>query len=172
MFARDITMLDAKIEKALNRQINHEMASAYDYLAMSGFFEHRNLSGFASWMAQQRSEELVHAGRLVKYLLDRGGKLDLDAIPKPGADYKSVRAAFTHAVELEVRNTSAINELYELATKVKDYATMQHLHWFLEEQVEEEKSMTEVLGLLEIAGDNPSALLDLNRQLAQRGKTA
>jgi ferritin len=172
MFARDITMLDAKIEKALNRQINHEMASAYDYLAMSGFFEHRNLSGFASWMAQQRGEELTHASRLVKYLLDRGGKLDLDAIPKPTAQYKSVHAAFAHAVELEVRNTSAINELYELATKVKDYATMQHLHWFLEEQVEEEKSMKEVLGLLEIAGDNPSALLDLNRQLAQRGKPA
>ncbi len=164
-------MLDPKMETALNTQINHEMHSAYEYLAMSAFFEHKNLAGFASWMMQQREEELTHAMRLVKYLLDRGGMLHLAAVAKPRTDYKTNRELFTRAVEIETRNTQSINDIYELAGALKDHATQQHLHWFLDEQVEEEKIMNEVLGLLEIAGDNPSALLGLNRQLAERAKT-
>lgn len=163
-------MLDPKIEAALNKQLNHEMHSAYDYLAMAAYCEHHNLAGFASWMMQQRDEELTHAMRIYKYLLDRGGKVDLAAVDKPRSDFKSIHDVFAKAVEIEQRNTKAIYELYELASQAKDYATKQHLHWFLEEQVEEEKIMKEVLGLLQIAGDNPSALLGLNRQLAARGK--
>lgn len=163
--------LNPKIEAALNLQINHEMHSAYDYLAMMSYCEHKNLTGFAKWMQQQREEELVHAMRLVTYLLDRGGKLDLAAVEKPRCEFKSIHDLFARAVEIEQRNTKAINELYTLALELKDFSTQQALHWFLQEQVEEEKLMREVLGLVEIAGDNPSALLGLNRQLGQRGPT-
>lgn len=161
-------MLDKKLEKALNRQINNEMSAAYNYLAMTAHFEHLNLGGFANWMRVQRNEELTHAQRLIKYVLDRGGKVELEAVPKPPTDFQSVQEVFSRALEMERENTASIDELYRLADELNDYATLSHLQWFLDEQVEEEKSFDEIGGLLELAGDNRSALLLLNEKLGQR----
>lgn len=162
--------LSKQMEAALNRQINQEMAGAYSYLAMAGFYEAKNLSGFAAWVHAQRIEELEHAMRLFRYVLDRGGRIDLASVEKPRHDYASVRETFETALELEQLNTKGINDLYEMAVTEKDYATQSHLQWFVDEQVEEEKSVEEVLGLLTVAGDDRSSLLVLNRQLAERKK--
>ena len=161
-------MLSEKIETALNEQINHEMAAAYIYLAMAGHFERLNLTGFASWMLQQRSEELTHAMRLFKYLLDRGGKLDLAAVEKPQGEFGTIREVFEKALDLEKLNTKAINELYKLAAEERDYTTETELQWFLTEQVEEEKTIDEIISLLDFAEEEKSAVLVLNRQLAER----
>ena len=161
-------MLSEKIETALNQQINHEMAAAYSYLAMAGHFERLNLTGFASWMLQQRSEELTHAMRLFKYLLDRGGKLDLAAVEKPQGEFGTIREVFEKALDLEKLNTKAINELYKLAVEERDYTTETELQWFLTEQVEEEKTIDEIISLLDFAEEEKSAVLVLNRQLAER----
>lgn len=164
-------MLDARMQDALNKQINHEMAAAYNYLAMAAHFNAQNLTGFSNWMHQQRSEELMHAQKLIDYVLDRGGKLDLAAVEKPRSDYESPHAVFAKALEMEKLNTRTINELYALALELKDYATQSALQWFITEQVEEEKSMEEVIALLDLARDNPSALLLLNSQLGSRQAT-
>ena len=161
-------MLHKKIEAALNKQINQEIAGAYDYLAMAAYFERISLSGFSSWMLHQRAEELEHAMKLFHYIVDRRGRVELQAVSKPQTDYDSVKAVFERALELEKQNTEAINELYSLAVQLNDYATQSHLQWFLDEQVEEEKSMDEVISLLEMAGDDKAALFALNRQLAER----
>ena len=108
--------------------------------------------------------------RLFRYVLDRGGQIDLASVEKPRHDYTSVRETFETALELEQLNTKSINDLYEMAVDEKDYATQSHLQWFVDEQVEEEKSVEEVLGLLTVAGDDKSSLLVLNRQLAERKK--
>ena len=75
---------------------------------------------------------------------------------------------FERSVEQEKENTRAIYVLYEQAKEVSDYATVAHLQWFLDEQVEEERTMTEATGLLRFAGDDKSALLALNRDFGQR----
>jgi len=161
-------MLSAKIEAALNKQINQEMASAYKYLAMAAYFEQQGLKGFADWMKQQRMEELTHATRLFEYVLDRGGKIDLEAVEKPKAEFASVREVLVQALKQEEANTKGIHELYALAVAAKDYATQMHMQWFVTEQVEEEKTVGDALKLVEIAGDNKSALLVLNDKMAQR----
>ncbi len=165
-------MLHKKIEEALNKQINHEISAAYSYLAMAAHFEQMSLCGFSSWMLHQRSEELEHAMRLYQYVIDRRGTVELGAIEKPQSTFGSVREVFEKALELESVNTQAINGLYRLAVELKDYATQSHLQWFLDEQVEEEKSMDQIIGLLEIAGDDKSALLALNHQMAARSETS
>jgi ferritin len=160
--------IDPKIESALNQQINHEMSAAYSYLAMVVYFDQINLSGFASWMRKQHDEELAHAAKLFQYLLDRGGKVELETIPKPSADFASVAQVFETALTMEQQNTASINAVYALAKEVNDYATLSHLQWFLDEQVEEEKTMEETLGLVRFAGEDKSALLTLNTQMANR----
>jgi ferritin len=157
-------MLEPKIEKALNQQINNELAAWYNYLAMSAYCNELHLSGFASFMDSQSREEQAHAHRLFQYVLDRGGSVELQPISTPSQSFRSIRAMFQAAVEQEMANTKAIYEVYELAKGVNDYATIAALQWFLDEQVEEEKVMKDALGLVEFAGDDKSALLTLNTQ--------
>jgi len=158
-------MLDSKIEKALNKQINNEMAAAYNYYAMSAWCEENNLTGFAAWLNRQRQEELTHAQRLYQYVIDRRGSVELEAVAKPKKNFKDIHELFEQAFKMEQGNTASINELFALARKADDYATQSHLQWFIDEQVEEEKAFDEVKGLLEFAGKDKSALLMLNQQL-------
>lgn len=164
-----MSVLDPKIEAALNKQINQEMAAAYNYFAMASYFEHNNLKGFASWMLQQRTEELTHAMRIYDYMHDRGGKVEFAAVEKPVTHFDSVEAVFEKALEQERANTAVINETYGLAVELKDYATQSQMQWFVDEQVEEEATVGEALSMVQLAGENRSALLVLNEQFGTRG---
>lgn len=160
--------LNSKIEDALNGQINQEMAAAYSYLAASAWFDENNFDGFAKWMELQRQEELEHASKLVDYLHDRGGKLTLAAVEKPRDAYQSIMEVFQAALRSEENNTASIHALYKLAADEGDYPTQSFLKWFIDEQVEEERTMNDAIGMLEHAGDDRSALLVLNQQMGQR----
>lgn len=160
--------LDPKIESALNKQINQEMSAAYAYLAAAAWFDAENLKGFSAWMRVQREEELAHAQKVLDYLQDRGGRLELEAVAKPKTEFDSVTEVFQKALESEQANTRSIHELYSLAVEVNDYPTQSFLKWFIDEQVEEERVVNDAIGLLEHAGDDKSALLVLNQQFGQR----
>ena len=143
-------MIHPEIETALNAQINQELTAAHNYLGMAAHFDALNLDGFSHWMNMQHDEEEAHAKRLFSYLLDRGGKVQLGAIPAPTCDTDKPIEIFQIALGQEQANTRSINDLYELATKHNDHATKSHLQWFLDEQVEEEASIEEILGHLEL----------------------
>ena len=44
-----VVMLDLKVSKLLNEQINKEINTAYLYLDFSVFYENQGLDGFANW---------------------------------------------------------------------------------------------------------------------------
>jgi len=161
-------MFDPTVESALNQQINCELQAWYAYVAMSAHLDGLHLQGFAKFMELQAREEQEHAHRLIRYLLDRGGRMELQPISAPAQEFRSVRELFARAFEQERANTQSIHELYALAKDVNDYATVASLQWFLDEQVEEEKVMSEALGLLDFVGDDKSAMLTLNHQFGQR----
>ena len=52
-------IMNKKIKKALNNQINFELYSSYLYLSMCAWFEAKSLTGFASWMRVQVQEEII-----------------------------------------------------------------------------------------------------------------
>ena len=161
-------MIDPKLAKALNQQINKELQAWYAYLSMAAYCDTLHLAGFAAFMDGQSREEQDHAHRLIRYQLDRGGRVELQAISAPPAGFHSLLDIFTVSLEQERANTRALYELYDLARELNDYATVSHLQWFLDEQVEEEKVMTEALGLMQFAGDDKGALLALNQQFGQQ----
>jgi ferritin len=156
------------VQSAITHQINMEFTAAYRYLGLAAYFHAESLDGFAHWMEVQHDEEVQHAMRLFRYLLDRGGSIDLAAIPKPGTPYDSIISAFEAALEQEQHNTRSINKLYALASEHQDFATKSHLQWFLDEQVEEEKNIGDLLNLLRRTEGDQSALLYLNDKLAAR----
>ncbi len=161
-------MLDKKIEKALNDQINEELFSSYLYLAMSAWFEDQNWRGFARWMALQSQEEYGHAMKIYHFVLERGGKVELKAIAEPKKEWKSVLNAFEEALAHEEHITKCINDLTDLAIKTKDHATAIFLQWFVTEQVEEEANATEMIGKLQLVKDASGGLFMIDKEAGAR----
>ncbi|MCF7791331.1 MAG: ferritin [Victivallales bacterium] len=160
--------MDAKMEKALNDQINFELYSSYIYMAMSSYLKSLNLNGFANWMEIQVQEEVFHATKLYNFLHERGGNVEFQEIPKPRADWNSPKEVFQHAYEHEQTVTDRINNLVNLAHDLKDHATNAHLQWFVNEQVEEESSVLGVLQQIKLSGNSTDGLFMLDRELGQR----
>lgn len=160
--------LDSKLQSLLNEQINHEMASSYVYLAMSSWFEETPYSGFAQWMYTQSLEETDHAMKFYRFLADRNAKVELMSIAQPSASYENAIDVFKASLEQEQKVTAQIHELYSLAEEVRDHETKNFLNWFLDEQVEEEKNVRDMIDRLELVGDNPVGLLQLDQEAAGR----
>lgn len=160
--------LHPDIERALNEQINHEFFSAYAYLAMAGWFEHKSLGGMAAWMNLQGQEELGHAMKFRRYLCDRGGRIVLLQLDQPKGDFKSPLEAFELSLQQEHQVSALINRIYDLATEHRDHSTASYLRWFLDEQVEEEKTVNDMIAKLRLAGDNPNGLFLLDQQAGER----
>jgi ferritin len=160
--------LSKKLEAALNEQIKEEMASAYIYLSMAAYFESANLEGFAHWMKAQSNEELEHAMKFYEYINDRGGRVVFQALEQPPTDFEGPVDAFEQTLAHEQYITGRIHKLYDQAAEENDYASQGILQWFVDEQVEEEKTASAILETLKMIGDKGQALFMMDRQLAAR----
>ncbi len=161
-------MINEKMEKAFNDQINKELYSEYLYLSMKAYFERLNLKGFVNWFNVQVQEEHAHAMGMFDYVHERGGEVELEAIEKPETKWESPLACFEQVLEHEEFVTSRINALMDVADEVKDRASLSFLNWYLKEQVEEEASVGDVLATLRLIGDDKKALLMLDKDLSTR----
>ncbi len=161
-------MLDKKIEKAINDQINFELFSAYLYLAMAAYFSSLNLNGFANWMKVQVMEEQSHAKKFYDYVLERGGKITLTGINGPQNKWKSPLAAFEDALAHERIVTEKINNLMNLAIELKDHASTSFFQWFIDEQVEEESTADGIIQSLKLIGKDSGGLFMIDKELASR----
>jgi len=160
--------MSAALRQAFNDQIALEFSAAYAYLAMAAYLEHSNLDGFSRWMQVQHEEEIEHAHKFFHFLLERGERPHLAALPEPGQAFASVEEVFVAALAHEQKVTAAINAIYEKASAEKDYASLPFLQWFVTEQVEEESNVGRVLERVRLAGAHPAALLVLDRELGAR----
>ena len=161
-------MINEKLEKAFNEQINKELYSEYLYLAMKSYFVEQNLQGFVNWFNVQIQEEHAHAMGMYDYLNERGGSVKLMAIEEPAIEGNCPLTIFEHVLRHEEYVTSRINALMDVAEEVRDRAAMQFLNWYLKEQVEEEASVGGVLATLKLIGDDKKALLLLDKDLMAR----
>lgn len=161
-------MFNEKIQDAMNEQIKNELYSAYLYLSMAAYCESINLPGFAHWMRMQEEEERMHAMKFYDFIHERGGRVILQAIDQPTAEFESPQDVFNKTLEHEQKVTAWINNLYALAVEEKDYASQIFLQWFITEQVEEEDNASQIIETLKMIGDSHRGLLMLDRELAQR----
>lgn len=161
-------MIQEKMLESLNKQINAELYSAYLYLAMSANFEEMKLLGFAHWLKVQAQEEVGHAMRFYEYIVAAGGKVVLEKIDTPPANWATPLAAFTDAYNHEVKVTGMINELVNMSASLKDHATNNILQWFVSEQVEEEAQTDEIVEKLKFIGDAKGGILVLDHHLEKR----
>lgn len=161
-------MLTKTMEKALNEQVKWEMYSGYMYLAMSAYYADQGLPGFATWMRAQAQEELWHGMKFYDYIIERGGRVELQEIWQPPTEWKSPLAAMEETLEHEQKVTARINDLVDVAISEKDHATNNFLQWFVAEQVEEEDSVGEALDKLKLVGKDGAGLYMLDKEMSVR----
>jgi len=161
-------MIDKKIERAFNDQLNAEAYSAYLYWSMAAYFESIDLKGFANWMRVQGMEEMTHAEKFYNFIIERGGRVTLTAIQAPATEWESSLAVFQGAYEHEQKVTALINKLVDLAMAQSDHAARVFLDWFVTEQVEEEASADEIVRKLQLIGEAKGPLFMLDGELAKR----
>lgn len=156
------------VERAINEQIRAEFYSAYVYLSMSARFEELNFKGAAQWMRMQWQEETAHAMKFFDFLIRRGGCPQLRSLSAPEVSFDTLLQAFEDALAQERDVTERIHALYELAVEKKDYSLRTLLHWFIDEQVEEEEAVEEIIQSLKLTGDTGEGLFLIDRELGQR----
>lgn len=163
-------MISPSMQDALNAQINLEQTSAQLYLAMSAACAGRSFKGFAHWLTVQAAEETAHAAKLITFLLDRGGRLELRAIPAPPTEFGGVIQVFEQTLAHEKTITARISALFEQARQEKDYASEIALQWYVTEQVEEEAHVGEIVDHLRAVGDQGGGIWYLDSKMGKRGR--
>lgn len=160
--------IDEKLAKVMNDQLNYELYSGYIYLSMAAWFEENTLEGMAKWMKIQAGEEFEHAMKFWKHIIDRGGKVKLEAIDKPKTDWNSPLEAWSDAYDHELKVTKRIFKIGDLAKELADKSAKPLLSWFYDEQIEEEEQTMRVRDLLKLIGDTKGALFQLDAELGKR----
>ena len=154
--------------EAINQQVSNEFSASFSYLSMAGWCEHNNFTGAAAWLRLQSAEEHAHGMRLFNFLLARNHQSRLLGIQAPRADFSSLLEVFEQALAQEQSVSGQIDRLYELAFSEKVFAAMAELQWFITEQVEEEKTVREIVAKLRMVSHDPASVLDVDRELGAR----
>ena len=165
--------MDSKLVQALNNQYNFERLSSALYYALSLKVDEKNLVGMASWMRKQAVEEQSHADKISSYLIDRNQSVFVGELPASnpvvsGELMAIGKEVFEAALEHEHKVTARMQALHEISSEVKDEATCIFLQWFISEQVEEEKTLDEILTKFDLGMGNGAVIMLLDNELGQR----
>ena len=156
------------VEAALNAQMTKEAHAAQIYLSYGCWADSQGYEGISNFLFRHSQEERNHMMKILEYILMRGGKVKVVAIPAPTADPVSVNDCFEKVFEQEVDNTKAIYKLVKMSFDEEDWATWNFMQWFVKEQTEEENLALNLLSKIKIAGGNKatdSALFSLDKEL-------
>ena len=163
-----VIMISQNLHNAINAQINAELWSAYLYLSMSLDAETKGYKGVANWFYVQFQEEQAHARIFMNYLNSRYAKVELQPIEAVPTAWNSVLDMFQQTLQHEKKVTSLINNLAFIANEDRDFASINRLVWFIDEQVEEEESAREMIAAFEAVENNKYGMYMLDKELATR----
>ena len=158
-------MLNKNVEKKLIEQIEKEGYSSNLYLAMASWAESNGFEGIAGWMYAQSDEERTHMLKIVKYVNERGGHALIGGLDEPPVDFSGIKALFEKVYEHEQMITASINDIVDVCLTEKDFTTHSWLQWFVNEQIEEEASVSAILDKLKLLGDQNNNLYLFDRDI-------
>jgi ferritin len=161
-------MISQKLHDAINSQINAELWSAYLYLAMSLDAESKGYKGFANWFYVQFQEEQAHARIFMNYLNSRDAKVELLPIAEVPSTWDSILDMYKQTLQHEKKVTALINNLAYIAREDNDFASINRLTWFIDEQVEEEESARDMIAALEAVDGNKYGVYMIDKEQVAR----
>src|SRR6201998_2665941 len=119
----DTNRLSATITDALNQQMTNEAHNAQIYLAYAAWASEKGYDGIANFLFRHVNEERNHMMKILEYILKRGAKVVVSAIPEPGPNPKTLNECFEKVFKSEVENTAWIYSIVNMSMEEKDWAT-------------------------------------------------
>lgn len=159
-------MLNKKVQTKLLEQVKHEWESEFYYMAMMAWCYNNDYDGFGKWFFNQANEERNHGLRIISFIADVGGEIEIPSVKVPSADFKDLEDIFARQLKHEEKVTKLVHELVDLSIKENDHSTNTFLQWFVREQIEEEATSRHLLAKVKRAQGSPGALLMLESELA------
>ena len=164
--------MNKKIEELLNAQIVKEGYSSNLYLAMASWAESQGYAGISNWLYAQAEEEHIHMLKLLHYINDRDGKAVIPDFKQPPANFENIQKLFEEVYAHEKQISSSINKIVGATFEEKDYTTNQWIQWYVNEQIEEEKTVREILDKLRLSGEANIYLFDKDIMTFRAQKSA
>lgn len=163
------TSLQESLQDLLNEQIAMEAHSSAAYLAMSAWCNVQGLQGAAKFYRKQSGEERDHMMKIFDYMNDLGAHPQSPEIKNITLHFNNLHDMLMMALEMEIKITENFNRITDQCHKAKDYQTARFLQWFLDEQVEEEKTARRAIELYELIGIEGVGLFRIDRELEKLG---
>lgn len=158
-------MLSASILSILNEQIGIEFFAANQYLQMAAFLQNKNLCGFSCYLRRQAEEERGHGMSIYDYILEQMGTVSIKEIVAPDNSWENVVTIFESVLALEQKVTALINNILKVASSEGDYATIEFMKDFIEEQIKSENEITCIVETLKLIGSDIGALLAFDTKI-------
>ncbi|WP_040168372.1 ferritin [Microbacterium gorillae] len=160
--------MSPELEKLFNDQITLEFGASMVYRQLAIEMEDNDFPGAAQWLRHQADEEIVHANKFIDHLADRGNHPSIGTISAPKSPGTTMLKVFNAALAHEQKVSAAIRGLVNAAEAEGDLDSRPLLNWFLSEQIEEESTVSEIIGRIQLIGDDGVGLYQLDLELAQR----
>lgn len=167
--------LSEKLEAGLNTQMTKEASASQIYLSYASWAAGEGYSGIANFLFRHANEERNHMMKFLGYILERGGKVKIEAIPAAPEHPANVQNCFEQIFEQEVDNTAGIYKLVKISFEEEDWATWHFMQWFVKEQTEEETLALNLLDKIKISGGasaSGDALYNIDRDLQTKSDDA
>lgn len=162
--------MNEKLQSLLNAQVINEHGAALIYTQLAYEMDDLSFPGMRDWFYAQAAEEREHAQKLANHLLARGYRVELTDVPVPSVKAATPLDAFEAAYAHEQKVSEQIREIARTADEVKDLDSRQIVNWFLDEQIEEEDTVTEIIDQIKLVGNDGSGLLRIDATLASRAQ--
>jgi ferritin len=160
--------LSETLQASLNDQMTREAHASQIYLSYASWADSEGYDGIANFLFRHANEERNHMMKLLEYILQRGAKVKIEAIPAPPPDPVNVQDCFEKVFEQEIENTKSVYKVVKMSLTEEDWATWHFMQWFVKEQTEEETLAMNLLDKIKIAGGAKAtgdALYALDRDL-------
>ena len=160
--------LTPALEAAFSAQITLEFRSSMVYRQLAIEMDIRDLPGMATWLRHQADEEIVHANKFIDHLADRDNHPVIGAIEAPNVSITTVLECFEAALAHEQMVSEGIRDLYRTAEAEGDLDSRPLLNWFLNEQIEEEATVSNIVSNIRLIKEDGPGLLRLDEELGLR----
>lgn len=157
--------MNEKLQTAINNQVNSEHQAALVYTQLAYEMDNLSFPGIRDWFYGHAAEERTHAQKFADHLLDRGYRVEIGDIEVPAIKAATPLDAFEAAFRHEQKVSEEIRTIARIADEVGDLDSRALINWFLDEQIEEEATVSEIIDQVKLVGNDGSGLLRIDARL-------
>jgi ferritin len=157
-----------ELNDLLSKQVIHELSSAYLYFAMSAKCGMASFHGFEKFFYKKAKEEIYHANKVKKALIDMNKPITFYSIPSidyMGTDLLEMFNQFLAAEKKVTAQWLLIKETCENDDVSASVVLSNLIDWFLAEQIEEENEASDLLTLITKSKGNMASILAIESRL-------